>query len=166
MPTFALNFSRPGGEVICQYYNFLRLGREGYREVHQACHRISRFTWPTRSQDSGRSKLFTTVRVACRRSAGRSRTACKPGFSLYDFADRLRTRGWQVPAYSMPPNRSDLVVQRILVRHGFSRDLAELLLEDFCRTLEYFKQHPAATPMAEHESGGHNHTGRFKKKHA
>ena len=78
-----------------------------------------------------------------------------PGFSLYDFADRLRTRGWQVPAYSMPPNRSDLVVQRILVRHGFSRDLGDLLLEDFCRTLEYFKQHPAATPMTEHESGGH-----------
>ena len=43
-----------------------------------------------------------------------------PGFSLYDFADRLRGRGWQVPAYSMPPNRSDLVVQRILVRHGFT----------------------------------------------
>ena len=88
-----------------------------------------------------------------------------PGFTLYDFADRLRNRGWQVPAYSMPPNRSDLVVQRILVRHGFSRDLAELLLDDFRRTLDYFALHPVANPLAEHEAGGHNHTGRFRKQH-
>jgi glutamate decarboxylase len=90
----------------------------------------------------------------------------KHGFTLYDFADRLRNRGWQVPAYSMPPNRSDMVVQRILVRHGFSRDLGELLLDDFRRTLEYFGQHPASTPLTEHEAGGHNHAGRFKKRHA
>ncbi len=38
MPTFALNFSRPGGQIIAQYYNFLRLGMEGYRRVHQACY--------------------------------------------------------------------------------------------------------------------------------
>ena len=37
MPTFALNFSRPGGEIIAQYYNFLRLGREGYRRIQQTC---------------------------------------------------------------------------------------------------------------------------------
>ena len=36
MPTFALNFSRPGGQIIAQYYNFLRLGREGYRRIHKA----------------------------------------------------------------------------------------------------------------------------------
>lgn len=32
MPTFALNFSRPGGQIVAQYYNFLRLGREGYKK--------------------------------------------------------------------------------------------------------------------------------------
>ena len=56
-------------------------------------------------------------------------------FTLYDLSDRLRARGWQVPAYSMPPNREDLVVQRILVRHGVSRDLGDLLLEDIRRSL-------------------------------
>ncbi len=48
------------------------------------------------------------------------------GYTLYDFAGVLRSRGWQVPAYSMP-NREDLVIQRILVRHGVSRHLASLL---------------------------------------
>ncbi len=56
-------------------------------------------------------------------------------FTLYDFANVLRARGWQVPAYSMPANRQDLVIQRILVRHGVSRDLAGLLLEDMKRSL-------------------------------
>ena len=36
MPTFALNFSRPGSQVVAQYYNFVRLGREGYTAVQQA----------------------------------------------------------------------------------------------------------------------------------
>ncbi len=72
--------------------------------------------------------------------------------------------GWQVPAYSMPPKRSDLVVQRILVRHGFSRDLGDLLLDDFRRALDHFTRHPVARPLAENETGGHNHTGRSRVK--
>ena len=165
MPTFALNFSRPGGEVICQYYNFLRLGREGYRRVHRACHDTAVYL----AQEIAKLGPFKIIYGGTGGLPGLCWTlqdGANPGFSLYDFADRLRNRGWQVPAYSMPPNRSDLVVQRILVRHGFSRDLAELLLDDFRRTLDYFAEHPVATPLAEHEAGGHNHTGRFRKKHA
>ena len=44
MPTFALNFSRPGGQVIAQYYNFIRLGREGFREIQQACRDTAMYT--------------------------------------------------------------------------------------------------------------------------
>jgi len=79
--------------------------------------------------------------------------------SLYDLADRLRTRGWLVPAYSMPPNQQDVVVQRILVRHGFSRDLAGLLLDDLKRSINHFRAHPVAEPMTEQEAGGFNHSG-------
>jgi glutamate decarboxylase len=164
MPTFALNFSRPGGEVICQYYNFLRLGHEGYRVVHQACHDTSVYL-AREIAELGPFKIIYGGAGGLPAVCWTLKDGGNPGFSLYDFADRLRNRGWQVPAYSMPPNRSDLVVQRILVRHGFSRDLAELLLDDFRRTLDYFAQHPVATPLTEHEAGGHNHTGRYKQKH-
>ena len=81
----------------------------------------------------------------------------KHGFSLYDLSDRLRARGWQVPAYSMPPNREDLVVQRVLVRHGVSRDLGDLLLEDIRRSLMLFDKHPVSQPLSETEAGGYNH---------
>jgi glutamate decarboxylase len=159
MPTFALNFSRPGGEVICQYYNFLRLGREGYRVVHQACHDTAIFLAHEIAK-MGPFKIIYNGKGGLPAVCWTLKDGENPGFTLYDFADRLRMRGWQVPAYSMPPNREDMVVQRILVRHGFSRDLAGLLLEDFARTLDYFKDHPVSVSMAKHEAGGHDHSGR------
>jgi glutamate decarboxylase len=66
-------------------------------------------------------------------------------------------RGWQVPAYSMPAHREDLVVQRILVRHGVSRDLISLLIEDFKRSLEYFEKHPVSHPATAAEASGYHH---------
>ena len=80
-----------------------------------------------------------------------------PGFSLYDMADRLRSRGWQVPAYSLPANCQDLVIQRILVRHGVSRDLGSLLLDDMQRAMDHFDKHPIQTHMSEEESSGFHH---------
>jgi glutamate decarboxylase len=80
-----------------------------------------------------------------------------PGFSLYDFADRLRSRGWQVPAYSLPANVQDLAIQRILVRHGVSRDLGMLLVEDMKRAIDYFKQHPVQSRITAAEASGFHH---------
>jgi glutamate decarboxylase len=62
-----------------------------------------------------------------------------------------------VAAYSMPPNRQDLVVQRVLVRHGMSKDMGALFIEDVKRSLEYFKAHPVTQPMTEEEAGGYHH---------
>ena len=80
-----------------------------------------------------------------------------PGFTLYDLADRLRTRGWQVPAYSLPPNRQDLVIQRILVRHGVSRDLGSLLVDDMRQAIEYFHKHPVHASLTEEDASGFHH---------
>jgi glutamate decarboxylase len=79
------------------------------------------------------------------------------GYTLYDLADRLRSRGWQVPAYSLPANAEDIVIQRILVRHGVSRDLAALLVDDIQRCLDYFRAHPVTSPLSEEEGGGYHH---------
>jgi glutamate decarboxylase len=77
------------------------------------------------------------------------------GFSLYDLADRVRMRGWQIASYPLPPNRHDTVVQRILVRHGVSRDMASLLTADIRRALAYFKAHPVPH-TGEHRASYHH----------
>jgi glutamate decarboxylase len=159
MPTFALNFSRPGGQIVAQYYNFLRLGREGYRKIQTACYETAQYLaseidkmGPFRVLFGGDTKsgipaLSWTLKG----------DAKECGFTLYDMADRLRSRGWQVPAYSMPANRPDLVVQRVLVRHGVSRDLASLLIDDIKRCLAHFEKRPVTQPLSADEAGGFHH---------
>jgi glutamate decarboxylase len=68
----------------------------------------------------------------------------------------MRDRGWQVPAYRMPPNREDLVVQRVVVRNGFTRDLADMLLRDIRRHLDWFEMQPGFRSSTEDPKGFHH----------
>lgn len=158
MPTFALNFSRPGGQVVAQYYNFLRLGREGYRKVHQACYDTAKYF---AGELPGLGPFEVIYGGDPRRGIPCVSWKLKDGaaapYTLYDLADRLRVRGWQVPAYSLPPDREDLVVQRILVRNGVTRDLVSLLLGDFKQALAFFEAHPAAKPLTAAEATAYHH---------
>ena len=157
MPTFALNFSRPGGQIIAQYYNFLRLGREGYAKIQSACREAGEFF----AAELEKFGLFEVMPhgtgcvpgVCWRLKVG----AKQAGFSLYDLADRLRYRGWLVPAYSLPPNCEDVVVQRILVRHGVSVDLLSSLLGDIAGAIDYFAKHPACANLTAGEATAFHH---------
>jgi glutamate decarboxylase len=158
MRDIALNFSRPGGQVACQYYNFLRLGREGYRKIHAACYETAGYL----GAEIDRLGPFEVVYSGAMESGipavcWKLKEGAGPGFSLYDLADRLRARGWQVPAYSLPANCQDLVIQRVLVRHGVSHDLGSLLMEDLRQALEYFRKHPVQTPLTSKEASGFHH---------
>ncbi|HCD1074240.1 TPA: glutamate decarboxylase [Proteus mirabilis] len=159
MPTFALNFSRPGGQIIAQYYNFLRLGREGYAKIHNACYHTAQYLAREIEKLGPFEMIFSgDSQKGIPALAWKLKKEAKVSYSLYDIADKLRSRGWQVPAYSMPADRQDLVIQRILVRHGVSLDLATLLIEDMKRTLDYFEKHPVSTPLSEEDGGGFNHS--------
>lgn len=156
MPTFALNFSRPGGQIAAQYYNFLRLGREGYRKVHQACYDTAQYLADEIGQ-MGPFEILYDGRCGLPALAWKLTEDVEHGFTLFDLADRLRTRGWLVPAYTLPPQREDLAIQRILVRHGFSRDLATLLLNDYRDALAYLERHPVTTSISAEEGSSFNH---------
>ncbi|GHA96309.1 glutamate decarboxylase [Streptomyces termitum] len=139
MPTFALNFSRPGAQVVAQYYTFLRLGREGYRAVQQTSRDVARGL-AERIEAMGDFRLLTRgdqLPVFAFTTA--------PDVTAYDVFDvsrRLRERGWLVPAYTFPAHREDLSVLRIVCRNGFSADLAGLLVEDLNRLLPELRRQP------------------------
>lgn len=159
MPTFALNFSRPGGQIIAQYYNFLRLGREGYTKIHTACYETAQYLAKEISAFGPFEIIYggnpkEGIPALCWKL---KEVEALNGYTLYDLADRLRNGGWQVPAYSMPANREDLVVQRILVRHGVSIDLASLLIKDIKRSLEFFKNRKKSIALTQKDAGGFNH---------
>ncbi|MEZ0095664.1 glutamate decarboxylase [Streptacidiphilus sp. EB129] len=139
MPTFALNFSRPGAEVVAQYYTFLRLGRDGFRAVQQASRDVA-VSLSARIAAMGPFRLlsrgdelpvfaFTTKDEVT-------------AFDVFDVSRRLRERGWLVPAYTFPENRTDLAAARIVCRNGFSADLADLLISDIARLLPELEAQP------------------------
>lgn len=156
MVDFALNFSRPGSQVVAQYYNFLRLGKKGYRDIHNACRDIALYL-AQQIAGLGPFEIIYDGSDGIPALSWKLKEGVDHRFGLYDFADRLRVRGWQVPAYSLPANCEDQVIQRILVRHGFSRDMADLLLEDCQHALEHFDRHPVSRQMAQEEGGGFKH---------
>jgi glutamate decarboxylase len=158
MPVFQINFSRPAGQVVAQYYNFLRLGFDGYKAIHDACYEVGQYL-ASEIVKLGPFELLCDANPATGipTVTWRIREGQDPGYTLFDMADRLRERGWQVPAYTLTGTASDIPVQRILVRLGVSRDLASLLLEDFRNAVEHFSRHPVTVSMTKAESGGFSH---------
>jgi glutamate decarboxylase len=136
MPTFALNFSRPGAQVIAQYYNFIRFGREGYRQIQQAC-RDSAVYMSTAISEMGPYELLSDgahLPVFFFR--------LKPdvtNYTVYDVSAKMRERGWLVPAYSLPDNLTDVSGLRVVVRNGFSRDMADLFLSDLATATQFLE---------------------------
>jgi glutamate decarboxylase len=126
MPTFSLNFSRPGSEVVAQYFMLMSLGRDGFTTVMRNLQQIAQHI-STGVADLGPYRLI---------SSGSELPvfafALAPeitDYTVFDVSDRLRQHGWLVPAYNFPANREDLSVLRIVVRHGMSLEMADLLLE-------------------------------------
>jgi glutamate decarboxylase len=150
MPTFALNFSRPGAEVVAQYYMFFRLGHDGYRAVQQATRDVAMYL-AQELDDLGRFRFIsrgTELPVVTFTTNDDVK-----GWDVFALSAKLREKGWQVPAYTFPPDREDLAVLRIVCRNGFSHDLADLLLESLQQSLEELDEEAKQGGQATGKSG-------------
>ena len=156
MPTFALNFSRPGGQIAAQYYNLVRLGRKGYAKITHGCEQIG-IWFANELNELGMFDLVYDGRGGIPGCTWTLRNGSHPNFTLYDLSDRLRMRGWEVPAYPLPAHCTNLVVQRVLARFGLSRDLAGLLLDDLQCAMNYFEKHPSPKSNTHEDAGGYHH---------
>jgi glutamate decarboxylase len=152
MPTFALNFSRPGAQVVAQYYTFLRLGFDGYRRVQQGS-RDTAMRLSAALEETGAFRALTRGDQLPVFAVTLADDVHE--FSVYDVSAKLRERGWLVPAYPFVGDRDDLHVLRVVVRNGFTDDLAELLMADVRRALEHLGRQPA--PVRGVESADFSH---------
>ena len=142
-PTFNLNFSRGANQILAQYYNFLSLGREGYTRIISGLQQTTEYL-AGRLESSGKFRLLSKLGHLPVIAFG---LTAQSGFTVFDLSERLRERGWIVPAYTMAPNAEDLAVLRVVVREGFSRDMADMLLDDLFRAVDQFETTAPATPQ-------------------
>jgi glutamate decarboxylase len=153
MPTFALNFSRPGAQVVLQYFQFLRLGKEGFRLVQQTCQDVavhiagSLTAMPEFDVISDGTDLPVVTFTL-------SPDVTK--YDVFDLSRKLREHGWLVPAYTMPPKRDDLAVIRVVVRNGFSHDMAELFLRDLRTAISWLDDLQSPMPREAQASTFHH----------
>ena len=158
MPTLALNFSRPGGQVVAQYYTFLRLGREGFRQVQQECRDVATYM-SAQIGELGPFRLLTKGDELPVFAFTLHDDVTN--YSVFDVSAGLRERGWQVPAYTFPANRQDLAALRIVVRNGTGREMADLLLDDLVQLLPRLQQQ--AEPIRGADSKGFDHATAQRK---
>lgn len=140
--TFNLNFSKAAGQVIGQYYNLLRLGRDGYT-------RIMRGLLDTAGHIADIADASERFEVVSARDALPLVTVKLAGeqpFTCHDLSEEMRKRGWIIPAYTLPPKADHIDVLRVVVREGFSRDLGEQLLADMHRAVEHLTTNPPPQP--------------------
>ena len=151
MPTFTLNFSRPGNQIVGQYYNFVRLGREGYSRVMHALRDIA----VGLSAGIAAMGPFEVVSDGSAIPVLSFRMKEPSPFTVFHVSERLRTAGWQVPAYTMPEDATDVAVLRIVVREGVSQDLADNLLRALREAVDHLTEFPPPHPQP---SPGFSHT--------
>ena len=154
-----LNFSRPAAQILAQYYNFIHLGMDGYREIHSNSMDIAEYC----HDKIGRMPCFENY----------SKTLDNPLFiwrmkpeydkkanwTLFDLQDKLMQKGWMVPAYTMPKDIEDMVVMRIVVRQGMSRDMADMLIGDISDAVAELEKLEYPTPSRISIRNGKKHKG-------
>jgi glutamate decarboxylase len=151
MPTFTLNFSRPGNQIVGQYYNFVRLGRAGYTRIMETLRNIALHL------SAGIAKIegFEVISDGSAIPVIAFNLPDSSPFTVFHVSDQLRTSGWQVQAYTMPDDATDVAVLRIVVREGFSMDLADALLDELRKAVAHLHAFPPSQPPPD---AGFTHT--------
>lgn len=145
-----LNFSRPAAQILAQYYNFIRLGREGYTSIQNNCMEIARYCHERIGRmscfENYATEVVNPLFVWCMREEY-DRSA---NWTLYDLQAVLQQSGWMIPAYTLPQSIDDIVVMRMVVRQGMSRDMADMLLADIERAVKELEKlkYPTSSRLA------------------
>jgi len=133
MPTMAINFSRSASQIIGQYYNFVKLGWEGYSKVHNDTRDVAMYL-ATEVDKMGVFELYndgSNIPIVCYTL----RENATIPWDLYDLSDHLLMKGWQVPAYPLPKEMSDVIIHRFVCRADLTIDMAKELMEDFKQSI-------------------------------
>lgn len=162
-----LNYSRPAAQILGQYYQFIRLGFEGYKQVQYNSLQIAQYLHNQLGQMAEFVNYSEEVPNPIVVWYMKPEVQATAKWTLYDLQDKLQMKGWMVPAYAMPKNIEDEVVMRVLCKQGFSRDMCDQLINDIKSAVEEMNalEYPTPSRIAMEKNiplkkGTFNHTGK------
>lgn len=147
---YAINFSRSSSQVICQYYNFLRLGENGYTKIMQDiidnAGALANSLLKLEFEDDYHIKHKCFELFTSHEKIGNSIEVYLPNivvklnekapFSASQLSDMLKLDGWSVPAYTLPEKLTNIHVLRMVVKENFSRDMLELFINSMRHAID------------------------------
>lgn len=164
--SFTLNFSKGASQVIGQYYQLIRLGKQGYKAIMSNLTRTADYLsdsleahgYIIMSKKSGDGLPL----VAFRLPPNEDRV-----YDEFALAHQLRVRGWVVPAYTMAPNTNNLKMLRVVVREDFTRNRCDALLADIKLSRQQLEAMDAESVRRTQDfiSKHHLHSGKSKHNH-
>ncbi|PKI65297.1 hypothetical protein CRG98_014335 [Punica granatum] len=158
-PTFTLNFSKGSSQIIAQYYQLIRLGQEGYRNVMENC-RENAMVLKEGLEKTGHFNIVSKddgVPLVAFSLKDNSR------HDEFEISEMLRRFGWIVPAYTMPADAQHITVLRVVIREDFSRTLAERLVIDITKVIHELDALPAKVKAKMSASQENGRNGVVKK---
>jgi len=136
--TFTLNFSKGASQIIGQYYNLIRLGFQGYLSIMTTLKRNAIY-FADELTKLGHFDLISKHKTDLPLIAFRLKD--ESHFTIFDLSDHLRGRGWQIPAYTLAENAKHISIMRVVVQESFSVDMADRLIIDIVKAIEYLNVH-------------------------
>lgn len=142
MPTYTLNFSKGSAMLLAQYYSFLRLGKSGYTRIMENIMGNASYLEKALLQN-GNFKIESKKRILPVLTFS---IANEQSFTVFDLSDKMREKGWIIPAYTLPPNAENIEVMRIVLKENQSRDMVDMIIKDLNGSFEELsKTSPAET---------------------
>ena len=135
MPNYSLNFSKGSSTIIAQYYNFIRLGRKGYGEIIQNMLKNAQYL-SKKLEESGRFEVINND-IMFPLVTARLKDV---DFDVFQLSEKLREKGWIVPAYTLPEDAEDIAVIRMVIKESFGRDMIDMLFNDMVDTCSRLKE--------------------------
>ncbi|KAE8662240.1 Glutamate decarboxylase [Hibiscus syriacus] len=148
-PTFTLNFSKGSSQIIAQYYQLIRLGFEGYKNIMENCIGNAK-TLKEGIESTGRFEVVSKD-VGVPLVAFALKDSSK--YTVFQISDSLRKFGWIVPAYTMPADAQHIAVLRVVIREDFGRSLAERLISHIKEALKELDSQPSHIIMKDSHVG-------------
>ena len=144
--SITLNFSRGASQIVGQYYQLLRLGKDGYTKIMsnlaQIASRLRKYIEESDHFDLVSQEVgVPLVAFKLKPVKHADGSLHKRLYDEFQVAERVRIAGWVIPAYTMPKGAEHIKLMRITIREDFSMSMADEIVDELNKAVLWLDNH-------------------------